>query len=74
MNFQNHVYGNKSSDMYVRNICQLSNPGRHKVFEEFSVQMDYVIEPCRPDSILVDKKSRTCKMIDFYVSGNKTIE
>ena len=34
---------------------------------DFSIQTDHVIEARRPDLVLVDKKERSCKIIDFAV-------
>ena len=40
---------------------------------DFSIQTD-VIEARRPDLVVVDKKERSCKIIDFAVSGDSRIE
>ena len=37
---------------------------------DFSIQTDHVIEAQRPDLVVVDKKERSCKMIDFAVPGD----
>ena len=41
---------------------------------DFSIQADHVIEAQRPDLFLVDKKERSCKIIDFAVPGESRIE
>ena len=41
---------------------------------DFSIQTDQVIEARRPDLVVADKKERSCKLIDFVVSGNSRIE
>ena len=41
---------------------------------DFSIQTDHVIEARRPDLVVVDKKRRTCKSIDFAVLGDSRIE
>ena len=41
---------------------------------DFSIPTDHVIEARRPDLAVVDKKRRTCKMIDFAIPGNSRIE
>ena len=41
---------------------------------DFSIQTDHVIEARRPDLIVVDKKERSCKIIDFAVSGDSSLE
>ena len=39
---------------------------------DFSIQTDH--EALRPDLVVVDKKRRTCKIIDFAVPGDSRIE
>ena len=41
---------------------------------DFSIQTDHVIEARRPDLVVVDKKERICKIIDFAVPGDSSIE
>ena len=37
-------------------------------------QTDHVIEAWRPDLVIVDKKERSCKIIDFAVPGDSRTE
>ena len=37
----------------------------YKILLNFSIQTDHVIEAWRPDFVLVDKKERSCQIIDF---------
>ena len=46
----------------------------YKILWDFSIQADLVIEARRPDLIIVDKKERSCKMIDFAVPRDSRIE
>ena len=46
----------------------------YKILWDFSIQTDHVIESRRPDLVLVDKKERICKIIDFTVPGDSRIE
>ena len=46
----------------------------YKILWDFSIQTDHVIEARRPDLVVVDKKERSCKIIDFAVPGNSRIE
>ena len=41
---------------------------------DFSIQTDHVIEAQRPDLVVVDKKDRSCKIIDFAVPRDSRIE
>ena len=46
----------------------------YKILWDFSIQTDHVIEARRPDLVVVDKKKRSCKIIDFAVPGDSRIE
>ena len=41
---------------------------------DFSIQTNHVIEARRPDLVVVDKKERSCKIIDFAVSEDSRTE
>ena len=41
---------------------------------DFSIQTDHVIEPRRQDLVVVDKKERSVKIIDFAVPGDSRIQ
>ena len=40
---------------------------------DFSIQTDHVIEVQRPDLVVVDKKERSCRIIDLAVPGGSRI-
>ena len=46
----------------------------YKILQDFSIQIDHVIEAWRPDLVVVDKKDRICETIDFAVPGDSKIE
>ena len=46
----------------------------NEILWDFSIQTDHVIEARRPDLVLVDKKEKICKIIDFEVPGASRIE
>ena len=46
----------------------------YKILWDFSIQTDHVIDVPRPDLVLVDKKERICKIIDFAVPGDSRVE
>ena len=41
---------------------------------DFSIQTDHAIEVQRPDLVVVDKKERSSKIIDFAVPGDSRIQ
>ena len=46
----------------------------YKILLDFSTQTDHVIEVRRLDLVVVDKKERSCEVIDFAVPGHSRIE
>ena len=46
----------------------------NEIFWDFSIQTDHVIEARGPDLVVVSKKERSCKIIDFAVAGDIRIE
>ena len=46
----------------------------YKILWDFRIQTDHVTEVRRPDLVVVDKKERSCKIIDFAVPGDSRIE
>ena len=46
----------------------------YKILWDFNIQTDHVIEPRRQNFVVVDKKRRTCKMINLAFPGNSRIE
>ena len=46
----------------------------YKMLWEFSIQTEHVIKARRPDLVVVDKKERNCKIIDFAVPRDSRIE
>ena len=46
----------------------------YKILWDFSIQTDHVIEARRPDLVVVDKKERSCKIIDFAIPEDSRIE
>ena len=46
----------------------------YKILWDFSIQTDHDIEARRLDLVVVNKKRRTCKIIDFAVPGESKIE
>ena len=46
----------------------------YEIFWDFSIQTNHVIKARRSDLAVVNKKERSCKIIDFAVSGDGRIE
>ena len=46
----------------------------HKLLWDFNIQMDHLIPARRPDLIIINKKKRTCKIVDFAVPADHRIK
>ena len=46
----------------------------YKILWDFNIQTDHVIEARRTDSVVVNKKRRTCEIFDFAVPEDSRIE
>ena len=46
----------------------------YKILWDFNIQTDHVIEAWTLDFVVVNKKERSCKIIDFAVPGDNRIE
>ena len=46
----------------------------YKILWDFSIQADHVKEARRPDLVIVDKKKKSCEIIDFVVPGDSRVE
>ena len=47
---------------------------RCKILWDFTIQTDHVIEAKRPDMIVVEKRNKCCKIIDFAIPYDSRIE
>ena len=46
----------------------------HKLPWDFDIQMDHLILARRTDLIIINKKKRTCKIVDFTVSADHRVK
>ena len=46
----------------------------HKLLWDVDIHMDHLISARRPDRIIIDKKKRTCKIVDFAVPVDHRIK
>ena len=67
----NFEAGDKWYEHGLENVLENED---YKILWDFSIQTDHVIEARRPDLVVVDKKRRTCKVIDFTLPGDSRIE
>ena len=55
-------HANKS---YMHNPAPVLENDTHKLLWDFNIQTDHLIPARRPDLIIIKKKKRTCKIVDF---------
>ena len=46
----------------------------HKLLWDFDIQTDHLISARKPDLIIINKKERICKIIDFAVLADHIIK
>ena len=46
----------------------------HKLLWYFEIQTDYLISARRPDLIIINKKRRTCRIVDFTITANHRVK
>ena len=46
----------------------------HKIIWDFEVQTDHLIPARRPDLVLIDKKRKTCHLVDFAVPADHRVK
>ena len=49
-------------------------PATHKLLWDFNIHMDHLIPARRPDLIIINKKKRTCKIVDFAVPADHRLK
>ena len=46
----------------------------HKILWDFKIQTDHLIPARRPDLVVINKKERTCHLIDFAVPADHRVK
>ena len=46
----------------------------HKLLWDFEIQTDHLISARRTDLIMINKKERTCRIVDFAVSADHKVK
>ena len=68
---------NWSLTIRTNGICTNQNLSwimRHKFLLDFEIQTDHLISPRRPDLIIINKKERTCRNVDFPVAADHGVK
>ena len=59
---------------YMHNPAPVLENATHKLLWDFNIQMDHLIPARRPDLMIIHKKERTCKIVDFSVPADHRIK
>ena len=59
---------------YMHNLAHVLENDSHKLLWDFNIQTDHLILSRRPDLIIMNKKKRTCKIVDFAVPADPRIK
>ena len=51
----------------MHNLAPVLENDSHKLLWDFNIQTDHLIPARRPDLIIINKKKRICKIVDFAV-------
>ncbi len=47
---------------------------RHKLLWDFEIQTDHLISARRPNFIIINKKERTCRIVNFAVPADHRVK
>ena len=59
---------------YIHNSESVPENETHKLFGDFEMQTDHLISARRPGLIIINKKERTCRIVDFAVSADHRVK
>ena len=59
---------------YMHNPAPVLENNTHKLRWDFDIQTDYLTSARRPDLIIINKKKRICKIVDFAVPADHRIK
>ena len=57
----------------MHNPASVLENDTHKLLWDFDIHTDHLISARRPDIIIINKKKRTCKIVDFAVPADHRI-
>ncbi len=58
----------------MHNLAHVLENDTHKLLWDFNIQTDHLISDRRPHLIIINKKKRTCTIVDFAVPADHRIK
>ena len=62
-----------TNGIYMHNPASVLENDMHKLLWDFNIQMDHLIPARRPDLIIINKKKRICKIVNFAIPADHRI-
>ena len=59
---------------YVHKPASAKENETHKLLWDFDIQTDHLMSTRRPDLIIINKRRRTCKIVDFAVTADHGVK
>ena len=63
-----------TNKLYMHNPAPVLENNTHKLRWDFDIHVDHIISARRPDQIMINKKKRTCKIVDSAVLADYRIK
>ncbi len=63
-----------TNKLFMHNPASILENDTHKLLWDFDIQTDHLISARRPDLIIINKKKRSCKIVDFAVPADHRIK
>ena len=64
----------KKFKWYMHNPAHILENDTHKLRLDFDIHIDHLISARRPNLIIINKKKRICKIVDFTLPGDHKIK
>ena len=61
---------NPANKWYMHNPAPVLENDTHKLLWDFDIQTDHLISTRRPELIIIKKKKKMCKIVDFAVPAS----
>ena len=59
---------------YMHNPKSVLEDDTHKLLRDFEIQTDHLISARSPDLVIINKKKRTCRIVDFAVPADHRVK
>ena len=71
--YKNFFKFDHTNKWYLHNP-ESSRRMKHKLLWDFEIQTDHLTSARRPDLLIIDKKERTCRIVNFTVPADHRVK